>query len=228
VTPAALDVGKWIDDLLADVASLDAVWILLLAAGLAATETALFADLIVPGEVGLVLLGAAVAQSDVPLVAVIAAAAVGATIGDSVSFALGRTVGLRLIRRWGWLRRHVEPSVERGEAFFERHGGVAVFLARWVGALRAVVPFVAGVVGMPFGRFLAWNVAASVLWTATVLALGYQFGESIVDVVDRFGAISSLVVIGAIAAWLVWRRLSRREDSGEPSAKTGNSAEPRL
>ncbi|MBM3673112.1 MAG: hypothetical protein FJW86_13160 [Actinobacteria bacterium] len=92
---------SFITDLLEDVASIGGGWLLLVAFFLAFAETALFADLIVPGEVGLIVAGAAAARGDEPpLVALIAVAALGATLGDSVGWLLGKKFGVRLIEKF--------------------------------------------------------------------------------------------------------------------------------
>jgi membrane-associated protein len=200
-----------IDRLLDEVAA-SGWWVVLLGAfGFAFAETALFLDLVVPGEVGLVVAGAAGERADVALPLIVGAAAAGAICGDSVSYALGRRYGLRLIRRWEPVRRRLEPSVERARGHFADRGGRAVFFGRFVGALRAVVPFVAGMSAMPLRRFLAWNVAASVVWTSIVVSLGFFVGRHVHDDVDRVSLLFSAVVIGGlVVSWFVRRRRARR------------------
>jgi membrane protein DedA with SNARE-associated domain len=83
-----------------------------------------------------------------------------------------------------------------------------VFLARWVGALRAVVPFVAGLGRLRVATFVGWNVAASLAWASVVVLLGWGFGERVASVVDRVGlGLSAVVVLALIGAWW-WRRRS--------------------
>ena len=163
---------------------------------LAFGETAILLDLAVPGEVGLVVAGAAAATADHPLVAVIAAAALGAMLGDATSYAVGRRWGRGLLDRFRVTRRRFGPAVERSERYFARHGGRAVFVGRWIGALRAVVPFVAGVSRLRVRSFLAWNVAASLLWATAAVMVGATFGEPVSRAVDQ---VSSAVSIAAVA-----------------------------
>ncbi|MGH7358569.1 MAG: DedA family protein, partial [Candidatus Rokuibacteriota bacterium] len=82
------------------------------AAFLAFAECALFLDVVVPGETGMVVAGAAGARAGASLPLLIAAASVGATIGDSASYGLGRFVGLPLVHRWAWARKRLQPKVE--------------------------------------------------------------------------------------------------------------------
>jgi len=208
-------VESFVEDLLDDVASIGGGWLLLAAFLLAFAETALFTDLIVPGEVGLIVAGAAAARGDDPhLVPLIAVAALGATLGDSVGWAIGRFVGVPFVERYAWTRKHLRPKVERAREYFTRRGAAAVFLGRFIGALRAVVSVVAGMSGMPYRRFLPWNVLASVAWTALVLSAGYFFGRNVESVVGDVGLVVAASIIAAVGLWwLVRRRRRARSDA---------------
>jgi membrane protein DedA with SNARE-associated domain len=173
-------------------------------------ESAILLDLFVPGEVGLALAGASAAAGDVPLWMVIAAAAVGAVAGDSLGYWIGRRFGRSGIRRWPWARRRLGPRLDRAHAHFERRGGAGVAAARWVGALRAVVPVIAGAAGLRLRSFLAWDVPSAVAWSAAVGTAGYVAGDEVASTVDRLGwAVSALVVAGLVGWYLVRRRVSR-------------------
>jgi membrane-associated protein len=177
-----------------------------IALGLGFGESAIALDLIVPGEVGMVFIGAAARDAGAPLALLITAGVVGAVVGDSAGYFIGRRWGTRVLYRWKWLRRRVEPSVERSREYFKRRGGLAVFAARWVGALRAVMPVVAGISDMRYRRFLAWDVPAVILWTSLVVSVGFYFGDGIAEVVDRIGLTVSLVIVVLVVALIVLRR----------------------
>ena len=199
-------------DLLERLGELDTVGLCLAVVFLAFSETAILLDLAVPGEVGLVLAGAAAAHGDHPVVLVMLAGAVGATGGDTVSYLVGRRWGRSVIERFSFTRRRLLPAVDRAEDHFQRHGGRSVFLGRWVGALRAVVPFVAGMGRLPAPTFLAWNVAASLGWSSVVVLLGFWLGEPVASAVDRVGVVISAVVVAGLAFVWWWRR---HRDEGE-------------
>jgi undecaprenyl-diphosphatase len=202
------------------IAALDG-WLLWLAVfGLAAGESAVGLDFVVPGEVGMVVGGAAGQRAGVALWLLVLAATLGSLLGDQISYQLGRRFGVTLIDRWSWTREHVAPQVDRAREHFERRGGATVFVARWVGALRAVVPFVAGTAAMPLGRFLAWDLLGAVSWSATVVTLGYVFGRSITDLVDRFGLVISIAVVGGLALWWATRRLRARRGNRNGTEKS--------
>jgi len=114
-------------------------------------------------------------------------AALGAVAGDSVSFWLGRRFGTDVIDRWRWVKRRWAPSLRRAQHHFERRGGLSVAVARWVGALRAVVPVVAGTAGMPYRTLLVWDAPSALGWSAVVATLGFALGDDIASVVDRLG-----------------------------------------
>jgi membrane-associated protein len=184
--------------------------------GVSFGESAVLLDFVVPGEVGMVVAGAAASRNDISPWVLVVFGSAGAVLGDSFSYVIGRRWGMTLVRRWRWLRRRLEPRFERAHGYFERHGGRAVFVARWVGALRALVPLVAGTSEMPFRRFLPWDAVAAVLWVTTMVWLGALLGDDIARVVDRVGTGISLVVVGLIAIVVLIRSRRRRPDAVRP------------
>ena len=128
-----------------------------------------------------------------------AAAVGGAVLGDGISYWLGRRYrdGLRGV----WPFRTHPALLERGQAFFAQHGGKSVFLARFLGPVRAIVPLVAGMSRMPVVRFTAVNVLSAIAWAAAHLLPGVLFGASL----QLAGAVSSrlAILLGAVAA-AVW------------------------
>ena len=219
----------FIEGLLDDIASIGPEWLLVGAFFLAFFETVMGTDVLIPGELALILVGAATERVDgAPLPAVIAVAALGATLGDSVGWTLGRFVGTRVVQRWKWTRVHVAPKLERARAYFGERGGAAVFFGRFVGPLRAVVSVVAGMSGMPYRRFIVWNVLASIAWTSLVISAGYFFGRHVKSVVSDVGiAIAATAVVGSLTFFLVRRhrrRRARQEAWRPPSSMASGSS----
>ncbi|MGQ0825348.1 MAG: DedA family protein [Actinomycetota bacterium] len=196
-------------DLIESAGRIGAFALIALAFGLGFGESAVGLDFIVPGEVGMVFMGAAAREGDVTLVAVILVGAFGAIAGDCTGFFLGRRYGGVVVHRWSWVAKRLEPSIARADEYFAKRGGWAVFGARWVGALRALVPVVAGTAAMPFRRFIVWEVPASLLWTATVVCVGYYAGDDIAEVVDRIGLWTSLAIVGLLVVGVTLRRRLR-------------------
>ena len=195
-----------INDLLDRLEELELVWLALLALFLPFGETVAFLDFVVPGEVGMVLVGASAAGQPERIATVYIAGALGAFCGDSVSWYIGRRWGVRLLSRFPRLWARMAPEVDRATAHFERHGGRTVFVARFVGALRAVAPLTAGIAGMPYRRFAPWNAAASLIWVGLMVTLGATFGDDIADFVDRFSLVVSAVVVVGLVLWFARSR----------------------
>ncbi|SCF09132.1 membrane protein DedA, SNARE-associated domain [Micromonospora viridifaciens] len=179
-----------------------------------ALEASAFLGLVVPGEVA-VLVGGVVAHAGrLPLWAVVLAAIAGATVGDQVGYLVGRRYGHRLLDRAP--RRFVRPhDVRRGLDLIRRRGAFAVVLGRWVAALRALIPGLAGMSGLARGRFTIANVAGGTLWAVTVAVLGYVFGASYRVLERRLGwsseALLALVLLLVLVRVIRSRRAARRE-----------------
>ncbi|MBC7706362.1 MAG: VTT domain-containing protein [Rhodoferax sp.] len=137
-------------------------------------------------------------------------AVLGATLGDGFSFWLGHRHNEKL-RAWWPLSAHPELLV-RGQAYFAEHGGTSVFLGRFLGPVRAIVPVVAGMSGMPVFRFTVVNVLSAMAWSAAHLLPGAIFGASL----QLVGAVSArllILLVGVVAVgWLctVLLRLAHR------------------
>jgi membrane protein DedA with SNARE-associated domain len=133
-----------------------------------------------PGETMLVLSAVyAATHSDLHIWGVIAAAALGAIVGDNVGYWLGREFGYPLLLRYGSYVGLSETRVKLGQYLFLRHGGKVVFFGRFVAVLRVLAAFLAGVNRMEWKSFLLANAAGAVLW-ALVYGLGaYLFGATL-------------------------------------------------
>jgi undecaprenyl-diphosphatase len=143
-----------------------------------------------------------------------AAVAIGAIVGDNVGYQLGLRLGREWLLRHG-ARAGITPArLQRAEAFFTRHGPKAVFLGRFVGFARALVPFVAGASRMPYRRFLISDALGAVLWTVGFVLLGYGLGASW-RVAEQWIGRSSMLLAGiiAIAGLVLWLRRRRRQAS---------------
>ena len=96
-------------------------------------------------------------------------------LGDNLNYRLGRIIGpIAFSGRFRWLKRE---HLDRTQAFFARHGGRAVVIARFVPIVRTFAPFVAGVGQMLYQRFLAWSVAGALRWVGSLLGAGYTLGR---------------------------------------------------
>jgi len=151
-----------------------------------------------PGETALVAAGVFASQGDLNIVEVIAVAAVAAIVGDNIGYWIGRKLGRRLFEIGGPLKRHRRTALERGEAFFNRHGAKAVFLGRWIAWLRITAAWLAGITEMRWGVFLLWNALGGAAWALSVGLLAYYVGPAVEDVFK----IGGFVAVGVVALGL--------------------------
>ncbi len=135
------------------------------------------AGALVPGETSLIVAGVLASQGQLSLPLVVAVAAGGAILGDNTGYLLGRRGLRRLLERPGRRAAGRQRLIERGEAFFARHGAATVFFARWLPGLRVVASWLAGADHMPWPRFLLWNALGGTLWAATIGSLAYLLGR---------------------------------------------------
>jgi membrane-associated protein len=141
-----------------------------------------------------------------------------AIAGDAVNYTVGRAAGVRVIERartdprWG---RWINPAyIARAHEFFERRGGKAIVLGRFVPIVRTFVPFVAGVAEMSYPAFALYNVTGAIVWVGICLGAGYLFGN-VPLVKDNF----SLVALGIVVVSLLpmaFEILSHRRARAEP------------
>lgn len=117
-----------------------------------------------------------------------------AVLGDSVGYAFGHRVGRRIFTREDSIIFH-KHNLQRAQAFYDRHGGKTIILARFLPVVRTFAPILAGVGSMPYQRFLWYNVVGGALWAMGLTVLGYYLGSAIPDV-DQY---LLPVVIGIIA-----------------------------
>lgn len=179
----------------------------------AALECAAFLGVVVPGESLVLVAGFFAHRHVLDLDEVILVVVAGAIVGDNIGYELGRHLGrdwlLRYGRRFGLRERHLA----RVDAFFARHGGRAVFLGRFVGFARALVPFVAGASRMRYRQFLLYNGMGAALWGVAFTLLGYFLGASWRMAEKWVGRSSAIIggalLLAALAVWL-WRRRARR------------------
>jgi membrane protein DedA with SNARE-associated domain/membrane-associated phospholipid phosphatase len=181
---------------------------------LPALEASAFVGLVFPGELAVLLGGVLAFQGRVSLGGAMGAAIAGAIVGDSLGYAIGARYGERLFAtRLG--RRLVKPAHrERAEELIRRKGASAVFIGRLSAVLRVLVPGLAGMSGMTYGRFLLFNVLGGALWAGGFVLLGYAAGNawrSAARVAAQASAVVAALVVLIVAGALVARWVVRHE-----------------
>jgi membrane protein DedA with SNARE-associated domain/membrane-associated phospholipid phosphatase len=186
-------------------------WTYLLVGALAFLETGAFIGLVAPGETAMLLGGLVAGQGQIDVVTLIGVVWACAVAGDLTSFMLGRRLGRTFLVRHGAKVQITEERLHHVEDFFDRHGGKAILLGRFVGLVRAIAPFLAGSSGMALRRFLPYDVIGAGLWGTTFVLLGYIFWQSFSTLVDyaKKGALAlgAVIVLVVGIVWLVrWIR----------------------
>ena len=139
-------------------------------------ETGLVVTPFLPGDSLLFVAGTvwAISGMDAHWLAVTLVAA--ALCGDNVNYWIGRTLGPKVFR-WEDSRFFNRKALDRTSAFYERHGGKTIVIARFVPIVRTFVPFVAGIGHMNYGKFLAYSIGGALLWVLALVYTGYFFGN---------------------------------------------------
>ena len=171
-------------------------------------ETGLVVTPFLPGDSLLFAAGtfAALGSLDVRLLILLLAAA--AILGDTVNYWIGRKVGPRAFS--GNIRFLKREHLVRTQAFYERHGGKTIILARFVPIVRTYVPFVAGVGAMPYARYLTFCVIGALVWVVSLCTLGYWFGNQPVVKNNLTAVILIIVAVSITPGFVAWVK-SRRQ-----------------
>lgn len=133
-------------------------------------EAVFILGLFVPSTPVLLLVGGIIATGKLPFWEIYLAAVLGAVIGDAISYTVGFALKDRIKTIWPF-RNYLE-LLDKGEAFFARHGGKSVFIGRFIPGVKAVVPGIAGMMGMPYRWFSIINVSSAFAWAAAHILPG--------------------------------------------------------
>ena len=165
--------------------------------GIIFAETGLVVTPFLPGDSLLFAAGAIAATGGLNVWVTMVVLFVASVLGDAVNYGVGHYIGPRVFRpegRTGRLARLLNPQhLERTHEFFEKYGGKAVVLARFVPIVRTFIPFVAGAGSMTYGTFAFYNITGGALWVVICVGAGYLFGNIRV-VKENF----ELVILGII------------------------------
>jgi len=165
-------------------------------------ENSVFFGLIIPGQTIMIVGGFYAAQGALNIYQVMIITFLGGVLGGQVGYFLGREGRKRLIKKYEE-KLHINLHLREVEQFFKKHGHKTVFLARAITFLRAIAPFVAGSLKMPYKSFLIWDVLGAAIWSIIIPLIGFYFGqhwEIISDNLDLFSFL--LIIIIIIWIWL--------------------------
>lgn len=164
-------------------------------------ESLAVVGLIVPGALLMVGFGALIALDYLAFTPTVITAMLGAITGDGISYWLGIKYNRNLVTLWPFSR--YPDLLNRGETFFQRHGGKSVLLGRFVGPLRPIIPAIAGMLKMPARQFFLVNVLSAVFWAPLYLLPGIIFGTSL-ELASEFAGRFTLLLVGLVfGLWLI-------------------------
>jgi membrane-associated protein len=200
-----LDVFLHVDDHLHALLEAWGPWTYVLLFAIILCETGLVVMPFLPGDSLLFAAGAMAAlyPDDLGLVPLLVLLSIAAILGDTINYFLGRWIGPRAFSLNTWFLKH--EHLEKTQAFYERHGGKTIVLARFMPIVRTFAPFVAGVGKMHYPTFLWFNVVGGILWVMLCTVAGYFFGN--IEAVKKH---FELVVVGIVLvsvlplAWEWW------------------------
>lgn len=193
-------------------------WVYVIVAVAAIAEGAAFVGLVFPAETTLIVAGAATATGHLKLSILIPIAILGAIIGDSTGYEIGRILGPRL-RTSKPGRRVSEEHWNKAEEFLHKHGPWAVFLGRFVAVMRALVPAIAGTMRMKYARFLLGNALGAAIWAPAALIIGRIASDNLAKVekiISRMGY-SFFALLILVVTFLIIRRRRRHAKERQQS-----------
>lgn len=175
-------------------------------------ESFAFLSLLFPGTAIMIAAGALIPSGAVPVLPLLAGGIAGAALGDGVSYWIGLRFGHHVPKLWPFTKR--PELLERGHAFFHKHGGKSIFIGRFFGPVRAVIPLVAGMMGMPARTFWIANVASALIWAPLLLVPG-ALASSVLEAANGEGDWELAILLGAgvafvILGWAFWRYRAKR------------------
>ncbi len=202
---SAWDIALHLDVHLADFVAAHGPWVYALLFVIVFIETGLVIWPFLPGDSLLFVTGALAAAGGMDIGLVMTVLIVAALTGDNCNYWVGRFVGPRVFHyeRSRWFN---PAHLQRAHAFYERHGGKTIIIARFVPIVRTYVPFVAGVGTMPYLRFLAISVFAALLWVGSLCLAGYYFGNLPVVKNNLTLVIVAIVLASISPGLLAWAR----------------------
>ena len=219
---AIIDLFLHLDKHLAELITAYGPWIYAILFLIVFAETGLVVTPFLPGDSLLFASGAIAATGSLNIGAVTLLLLAAAVIGDAVNYSIGLYIGPRIFhaddRGSPWHRLINRDHLQRGHDFFERYGGKAVVIGRFVPIVRTFVPFVAGAGAMTYTRFAFYNVTGALLWVGICVGAGLAFGNVPIDKRNFSLVAMGIVIVSVLPIVFEWVRARRRAGQAAPGA----------
>lgn len=165
-----------LDQTVAQIAAQHGHWLYLILFVVIFAETGLVVMPFLPGDSILFIAGTVVATADLNVHLLVIVLVAAAILGDTINYSVGHYIGPRAFDKTDsrWFK---QEHLRRTQAFYDRYGGITIIIGRFVPIIRTFAPFLAGVAGMTYRRFLSYNVVGAVLWIVSLVYAGYLFGN---------------------------------------------------
>jgi membrane-associated protein len=183
-------------------------------------ETGFFVGFFLPGDSLLVTAGVFAAAGTISLPWILLPVMLCAILGDQIGYWIGRAAGASLYRRedsFFFRRSHLQ----RAHDFYEKYGGKTVILARFVPIIRTFCPPVAGAAGMPYSRYLAYDLCGGVLWVGSMIMGGYVLGRSVPNIGQRIHYVIAVVIVLSLLPAVISILRERRASKSATLANSG-------
>jgi membrane-associated protein len=181
-------------------------------------ETGFVVTPFLPGDSLLFAAGTFAALGSLNLWALLVLLGIAAVGGDTVNYWIGHYLGDRAYRI-KWIKKEY---LEQTHAFFEKHGGKTIFLARFVPIVRTFAPFVAGIGRMSYGYFISYNVFGGIIWVGFFTVAGYLFGN-IPFVQDNFSLVVIAIILLSLVPMVIEAVKARREAKAQPTKRASGT-----
>ena len=191
------------------------IWVYLVLFIIIFIETGLVVTPFLPGDSLLFAAGAVAASTSMNIWVLLVLMGLAAILGDTANYWIGHYLGDKVFTTESrWFKKEY---LDRTHAFYQKHGGKTILLARFIPIIRTFAPFVAGVGKMSYGYFISYNVIGGILWTSLFLGAGYFFGN-LTFVKDNFSlVIIAIVLISLLPAVIEYLR-GRAKPKTPPAA----------
>ena len=205
-----IDLFLHLDKYISTVLQMFGGWTYLIVFMVVFCETGLVVTPILPGDSLLFGLGTFAAKGDLDPIMLLVLLSLAAIIGDTVNYAIGKFLGPKVFQRAdGYLFK--KEYLDRTHAFYEKHGGKTIIIARFIPIIRTFAPFVAGIGSMTYGRFISYNIVGGIAWVATFVLGGYYFGNLHFVKQNFTFVIMAIIIVSVLPGIVEYIRQSRQK-----------------